>query len=646
MLPSTRTDEILITQLCEYQPEAIAWFIPVYGVENGTKDAIIDFEVQYCNIACAEKKGLTKEQVIGQRVLLDGFPDPSIKELKFKQCLSVFENGEPIHYSYFSTCYEKYFMLSRVKVNNGILVTSRDLTTLYTINQELKRFGEENERLAQQFEKTVNACADGIITLTSIRNSEGEITDFKITQCNEPGFRMGRLPGSAVGRTLLEVVPQLKEFGYFDFHKKVVETGEPFYAELPFNPDNTTEGWYIISLKKLDDGLASNFIDVTHIREVESKAMENARELDAIFQTTLTAVYLGEAIRSAEGEIEDMKFLRVNKTFTSITGWSEEDLLTRSLLTISPATKKTQFIDRLKSVLETGEPVLDTLYYPIINRWFEFSMSRMDINKVTVSFFEVTGLKRKESELQQTINSLKRSNENLEEFTRVASHDLKEPIRKISFFGGQLIQLLQGKASEEELKLLERMELATGRMRQLIDDLLEYSHVNVHAHEKEEIDLNKKLKLVLTDLELHIKKKNAKIKIGKLPTVNGYRRQLQQLFQNLISNSLKYSKPGVPPEIIIKAIKVKGSHSGVELPAHLLRQNFHLIELTDNGIGFDQSDAERIFNVFIRLHGNYEYSGTGVGLSIVRKVVENHDGYIAAFGKPGKGASFKILLPC
>jgi light-regulated signal transduction histidine kinase (bacteriophytochrome) len=341
-----------------------------------------------------------------------------------------------------------------------------------------------------------------------------------------------------------------------------------------------------------------------------------------------------------------MKFLRVNQTFTSITNWSEEELLNNSLLTISPATKNTQFIERLKKVLSSGQPVQDTLYYPNINRWFEFSMARMDANKVTVSFFEITTLKRKESELQQTINALKRSNENLEEFTRASSHDLKEPIRKVSFFGAQLRKRLEGKANDEELKLLDRMEFATNRMRLLIDDLLEYSHVNLQGHKKEEIDLNNKLKLVLTDLELLVKEKKARIKAGRLPTVKGYRRQLQQLFQNLISNSLKYSKPDTPPEITIRAKKVKGSHSGMELPAHLLRKNFHLIEITDNGIGFDQSDAERIFNVFTRLHGNYEYSGTGVGLSIVHKVVENHNGYITAFGKPGKGATFKILLPC
>ena len=162
---------------------------------------------------------------------------------------------------------------------------------------------------------------------------------------------------------------------------------------------------------------------------------------------------------------------------------------------------------------------------------------------------------------------------------------------------------------------------------------------------EEDVDLNQVLGMVIEDLELEIEEKKAKIKIDKLPTIPGHKRQLQQLFQNLITNSLKYSKPEVSPEIIIKYCSI--SHS--ELPESLQFnhgiKNFHCIEIIDNGIGFEQIDCERIFNVFTRLHGNAEYRGTGVGLSIVRKVIENHHGQILAEGAPGKGASFKLFLP-
>jgi signal transduction histidine kinase len=128
--------------------------------------------------------------------------------------------------------------------------------------------------------------------------------------------------------------------------------------------------------------------------------------------------------------------------------------------------------------------------------------------------------------------------------------------------------------------------------------------------------------------------------------IRGYKRQIQQLFQNLHSNSLKYNNPGIKPEITITATTINCIDAEIEIPRHLFLKSFYLMEVKDNGIGFEQSDTERIFNVFTRLHGNYEYSGTGIGLSIVRKVVENHEGFIATHGEPGKGASFKILLPC
>jgi light-regulated signal transduction histidine kinase (bacteriophytochrome) len=150
---------------------------------------------------------------------------------------------------------------------------------------------------------------------------------------------------------------------------------------------------------------------------------------------------------------------------------------------------------------------------------------------------------------------------------------------------------------------------------------------------------------VLEDLEMVIDEKGAKITIEPLPTIHGHRRQLQQLFQNLISNSIKYSKPGITPEIKITSAEVLGSEIGEQVSDEDKDKRFYLFEVTDNGIGFEQQYADRIFQMFQRLHGKHEYSGTGVGLSIARKVVENHKGYIIAESEPGEGATFKVFLP-
>jgi light-regulated signal transduction histidine kinase (bacteriophytochrome) len=246
-------------------------------------------------------------------------------------------------------------------------------------------------------------------------------------------------------------------------------------------------------------------------------------------------------------------------------------------------------------------------------------------------------------ELENKNRELLRSNENLEEFAHAASHDLKEPIRKIRFFTDRLKDQLTKRITEEEKQTFRRIDNASERMGALIDDLLLYSHISQRPVEMEEVDLEQKLSKVLDDLELDIQEKNAIISIGALPKVKGYRRQLQQLFQNLVGNALKYSKPGVAPLITVHASIVPGDEPSISQNGS--RTKYHLIEVTDNGIGFDPAESERIFQMFQRLHGNAEYRGTGVGLSIVKKVAENHNGKIEAEGRPGEGATFKVYLP-
>ena len=248
-------------------------------------------------------------------------------------------------------------------------------------------------------------------------------------------------------------------------------------------------------------------------------------------------------------------------------------------------------------------------------------------------------------ELENLNQELKRTNANLEEFAYAASHDMKEPIRKIHLFADRLKQELSEKLTPSQEHLFSRVENAAKRMGLLIEDLLAYSHVSKGMSHQEMVDLNVKLRNVLEDLEVEIDEKKALITVGSLPTIMGHRRQLQQLFQNLIGNALKYSKPGEQPVIVITARLVAGTDTPLQMTADVGRQQFHLLEVKDNGIGFAQEDAERIFNVFTRLHGNAEYRGTGVGLSIAKKVMENHQGFIWAESQPGVGTSFKMLFP-
>jgi signal transduction histidine kinase len=295
--------------------------------------------------------------------------------------------------------------------------------------------------------------------------------------------------------------------------------------------------------------------------------------------------------------------------------------------------------------LETGEPSFVQHQLESTGRWLEISVSKMDNEHLITIFTDITPSKKAELHQQRLVDELKRSNAALEEFTRAASHDLKEPVRKVHFFTDKLKHLLQDRLNSEEKGMLQRVETATQRMQLLIDDLLEFSHLSQSSSEKEEIDLNHKVDMILSDLELLVQEKRATIEVAKLPVIRGHRRQIQQLFQNLLTNALKYSKPGVPPHIRLVAKEVTAGTAAMQLPAPSASHIFHCLEISDNGIGFNQEEADRIFNVFTRLHGNKEYPGTGIGLSIVKKVVENHDGFIHARGEEGKGACFTVLLP-
>jgi PAS domain S-box-containing protein len=239
---------------------------------------------------------------------------------------------------------------------------------------------------------------------------------------------------------------------------------------------------------------------------------------------------------------------------------------------------------------------------------------------------------------------LKHLNTNLEEFAYAASHDMKEPVRKIHFFSDRLKGELADKLSENQRRLFERLEDASRRMGTLIDDLLAYSQATRGVAKLEEVDLNRRMQRVLEDLDLEVQQKGAVITIDPLPQVQGNKRQLQQMLQNLLSNALKYSKKDTAPRIHIASRTIKAAEARPSLPVNP-EATYHLLEVSDNGIGFEQSDTERIFNVFTRLHGNAEYKGTGVGLSIVRKVVENHNGFVWAESTLGEGATFKVLLP-
>ncbi len=252
-------------------------------------------------------------------------------------------------------------------------------------------------------------------------------------------------------------------------------------------------------------------------------------------------------------------------------------------------------------------------------------------------------------ELEEANRLLIRSNENLQTFAYVASHDLQEPLRKIQQFGDLLMTRFAGSMGEE-LGYIERMQSAAGRMSALIKDLLNYSRISTQREASRPVPLEETLQQVLSTLELTIQQTRAQVSVGPLPVVLGDGSQLGQLFQNLLSNALKFRRTdqtGVPvaPRIEVKASWVAADHlpEGIKLSRGGMA--YYRIDVVDNGVGFEEKYLDRIFQVFQRLHGKSAYSGTGIGLAICAKVVANHGGAITARSQPGEGATFSVYLP-
>ena len=252
---------------------------------------------------------------------------------------------------------------------------------------------------------------------------------------------------------------------------------------------------------------------------------------------------------------------------------------------------------------------------------------------------DVSDSERHAEQMRDYTQKLERSNRELQDFAYVASHDLQEPLRKIEAFGDRLVTRFGKDLPDDGRMFLDRMQNAAGRMRRLINDLLDYSRVTTKAKPFTRVELGEVLSGVLSDLQIRIEESGAVIKSEVLPVVDADATQMRQLLQNVLANALKFRKADVKPEINITC-STDADRSG---PGH---RSPHLrIEIRDNGIGFDNKYKEQIFTIFQRLHGRLEYEGTGVGLATVRKIVERHGGSIDADGQPGIGATFIIELP-
>ena len=365
--------------------------------------------------------------------------------------------------------------------------------------------------------------------------------------------------------------------------------------------------------------------------------------LESILNTTQNAIVYYRAIRE-NGKISDFKISYANKAVQPLFSAAPSEIVGKRLSRLNTFSIPNDLFLKYVQVANSGESQQFEYHYQSqeISRWLYISITKLE-DGITVAFHNIDEMKGYEEELKKNIAALEFTNGELEEYAYAASHDLQEPLRKIRTFGGFLYDT-QYKQLDEKGKLqVEKILQSTERMSLLIKDLLTYSSLK-QKEEFEATDLNVILNNVLLDLEIAIAQKKAIISHDPLPELNAIPVQINQLFYNLINNSLKFAKDDLPLHLDISCKKVKGEEvkdvAGLQPSAW-----YYEIIFSDNGIGFNQTYANQIFGLFKRLNDKSAYTGSGIGLSLCKKVVTNHGGVMTANGKEGVGAQFYVYLP-
>lgn len=250
-------------------------------------------------------------------------------------------------------------------------------------------------------------------------------------------------------------------------------------------------------------------------------------------------------------------------------------------------------------------------------------------------------LRSYDSQLRGQIRQLESSNEELERFAFVASHDLQEPLRKIQSFANLITNRYSNLFDADSMLFMGKISNSAERMSKLIKDLLNFSRISNHREDFKSVPLNDIVHRILDDQELRIKGLDVCVEVGDLPVIEGIPSQMDHLFNNLISNALKFVRPGVQPLLRIDVQAVSGEAYIGLVPD----RTYFEITIEDNGIGFDEKYVDHIFNVFQRLHGKSAFEGTGIGLAICKRVVMYHHGYITARSQPNEGTTFVVVLP-
>lgn len=507
---------------------------------------------------------------------------------------------------------------------------------------ELSQANEALQRSYSFLKAQQEAAIDGILAVDENR----AVTSYNLRFCqmwNIPIDAINAIPLSAKDVTdlLNGVLANLSNPENFsDRIEELSLNPRVISQELLYLRDGRIVEYYSAPVFSADEqfyGRIWYFRDITEPYLAAEELKQSYKSLSDIHYALEQAAIVSTT--DAEGKI-----IYVNDKFCEIGHYSQTELLKRNQFELLDSTyHPPEFYEEIWQTLQSGRIWrgetrhrtsngiywLNTTIVPFINE------QNQPFQYLSIAF-DISERKRAEEDLKAFAAKLEQSNRELQDFAYVASHDLQEPLRKIQAFSDRLVTKYNSQLNEQAQDYLSRIHNAASRMQTLIQDLLSFSRVTTKAQPYACVNLEQIAQEVLNDLEMRLEQTQGQVTIHPLPTIEADPVQIRQLWQNLISNALKFHRVGVPPAIEISA---------EPLPENTDFPQSYQIYVQDNGIGFDPKYTDRIFNIFQRLHGRNHYEGTGVGLAICRKIVERHGGTITATSQPDQGTTFIVTLP-
>ncbi|MFN6944481.1 MAG: sensor histidine kinase [Cytophagaceae bacterium] len=491
-------------------------------------------------------------------------------------------------------------------------------------------------RLQAIFESAI----DGIITI----DEKGIVETLNPAAASIFGYAEEEV----IGNNISMLMPEPDRSRHDEYLKNYNRTGEAkiigIGREVLGRKKNGMTFPFLLSISEADiDGkkIFTGIVhDITRLKRAEAALGESENKINSI----INAAVDGVITINTRGIME-----LVNPSAAKLFGYTQEELLGKSINMLMPEPDKSHHDGYMNNYLRTGHHKIIGIGREVTGlkkdgTLFPFFLSISEVKFEDRTLFtgfvhDITEQKIAEEKLRRYAAELERSNTELQDFAYVSSHDLQEPLRKIQAFGDRLKTRDADNLSEQGKDYLGRMLNAANRMQNLINDLLSFSRITTKGQPFLRIDLNQIIKEVLSDLEISIEKTHAKIEIVDLPVLEADPTQMRQLFQNLISNAIKFRKKGVDPVIKISTKYFQKKPHLTSTPG----DEVVVIYVEDNGIGFNQKYLEKIFNIFQRLEGQ-KYEGSGIGLAICKKIAMRHGGDITATSSPGMGATFIITL--